>query len=58
MEKLISKILLTIIPKEKELKKKKSVIKKIIRYNNNKNLNTVAIEIVSTIKNATAYRFT
>ena len=50
MEKLISKILLTIIPKEKRAKKRKALLKKIIRYNNNKNLNTVAIEIVSTIK--------
>lgn len=50
MEKLISKILLTIIPKEKRAKKRKALLKKIICYNNNKNLNTVAIEIVSTIK--------
>lgn len=47
--KMVSKIFLTIVPKNKRKKHRKNLENKILKYNRNKQLSTVSIETVATM---------
>lgn len=50
IEKLVTKLLLFLIPKTKRPNIRRNLLNKITRWNANKSLNTIAIETVKTIK--------